>query len=113
MYDGRGVKWERRDIKLCKMQKHKKCREIGNMQFTYTYGHSYKHSYLLEQLRIRGIRLLLAPPLSPATSLPPHGPVARQAPPSVGFSRQAYWSGLPISSPGDLPDPGTEPTAPC
>ena len=34
------------DIKVCKMQKHKKCREIGNMQFTFTYGHSYKHSYL-------------------------------------------------------------------
>ena len=28
---------------------------------------------------------------------------------SMGFSRQEYWSGLPCSSPGDLPDPGTEP----
>ena len=26
----------------------------------------------------------------------------------MGFSRQEYWSGLPFSSPGDLPDPGTE-----
>ena len=33
---------------------------------------------------------------------------AHQAPPSVGFSRQEYWSGLPFSSPGDLPDPGIE-----
>ena len=33
--------------------------------------------------------------------------VAYQAPPSVGFSRQEYWSGLPFPSPGDLPDPGT------
>ena len=32
--------------------------------------------------------------------------VARQAPLSVGFSRQKYWSGLPCASPGDLPDPG-------
>ena len=32
----------------------------------------------------------------------------RQAPPSMGFSRQEYWSGLPFSSPGDPPDPGTE-----
>ena len=32
-----------------------------------------------------------------------------QAPLSVGFSRQGYWSGLPCPSPGDLPDPGTEP----
>ena len=29
--------------------------------------------------------------------------------PSMGFSRQEYWSGLPFPSPGDLPDPGTEP----
>ena len=35
--------------------------------------------------------------------------VAYQAPPSVGFSRQEYWSGLPFPSPGDLPDPGIEP----
>ena len=32
--------------------------------------------------------------------------VARQAPPSMGFSRQEYWSGLPFPSPGDLPKPG-------
>ena len=34
---------------------------------------------------------------------------ARQAPLSMGFSRQGYWSGLPFPSPGDLPDPGIEP----
>ena len=32
--------------------------------------------------------------------------VAYQDPPSMGFSRQEYWSGLPFLSPGDLPDPG-------
>ena len=32
--------------------------------------------------------------------------VAYQAPPSMGFSRQEYWSGLSFPSPGDLPDPG-------
>ena len=32
--------------------------------------------------------------------------VAYQAPPSMGFSRQQCWSGLPFPSPGDLPDPG-------
>ena len=32
--------------------------------------------------------------------------VAYQAPPSMGLSRQEYWSGLPFPSPGDLPDPG-------
>ena len=35
--------------------------------------------------------------------------VAYQAPLSMGFSRQEYWSGLPFPSPGDLPDPGIEP----
>ena len=35
--------------------------------------------------------------------------VAYQAPPSMGFSRQEYWSGLPFPSPGDLPNPGIEP----
>ena len=38
---------------------------------------------------------------------------ARQAPPSMGFSRQEYWSGLPFPSPGDLPDPGIEPRSPA
>ena len=32
-----------------------------------------------------------------------------QAPPSMGFSRQEYWSGLPFPSPGNLPNPGIEP----
>ena len=35
--------------------------------------------------------------------------VARQAPLSMGFSRQEYWSGLPFHSPGDLPDSRIEP----
>ena len=35
-----------------------------------------------------------------------------QAPPSMGFSRQEYWSGLPFPSPGNLPDPGIEPRSP-
>ena len=39
--------------------------------------------------------------------------VAYQAPPSMGFSRQEFWSGLPFSSPGDLPDPGIEPRSPA
>ena len=39
--------------------------------------------------------------------------VARQAPLSMGFSRQEYWSGLPFPSPGDLPNPGIEPGSPA
>ena len=38
--------------------------------------------------------------------------VTHQALQSMGFSRQEYWSGLPFPSPGDLPDPGTEPGSP-
>ena len=37
---------------------------------------------------------------------------AYQVPPSIGFSRQEQWSGLPFPSPGDLPDPGIEPRSP-
>ena len=39
--------------------------------------------------------------------------VAHQAPPSMGFSRQEYWSGLPFPSPGDLPDTRIEPRSPA
>ena len=39
--------------------------------------------------------------------------VARQAPLSMGFSRQEYWSGLPFPSPGDLPNPGIESMSPA
>ena len=38
--------------------------------------------------------------------------VAYHAPPSMGFSRQEYWSGLPFPLPEDLPDPGIEPGSP-
>ena len=39
--------------------------------------------------------------------------VAYQASPSMGFSRQECWSGLPFPSPGDLPDPEIEPVSPA
>ena len=38
---------------------------------------------------------------------------AHQAPLSMGFSRQEYWSGLPFPSPGDFPDSGTKPVSPA
>ena len=38
--------------------------------------------------------------------------VTYQAPPSMGFSRKEYWSGLPFPSLGDLPNPGIEPWSP-
>ena len=39
--------------------------------------------------------------------------VTHQAPLSMGFSRQEYWSGLPCPPPGDLPNPGIEPGPPA
>ena len=39
------------------------------------------------------------------------GTVAHQAPLSMGFPRQEYWSGVPFPPPGDLPDPRIEPTS--
>ena len=39
------------------------------------------------------------------------GTLAHQAPQSMGFSRQGYWSGWPCPPPGDLPDPGREPAS--
>ena len=42
-------------------------------------------------------------------SLQPSGTVAHQAPLSMEFFKQDYWSGLPFPTPGDLPHPGTEP----
>ena len=38
--------------------------------------------------------------------------IAHQAPLSVGFPKQEYWSGLPFPPPGDLPDPRTKPVSP-
>ena len=39
--------------------------------------------------------------------------VGYDAPPSMGFSSQEYWSGLPFPSPEDLPDPGIKPRSPA
>ena len=38
---------------------------------------------------------------------------AYEAPPSMGFLRQEYWSGVPFPSAGDLPDPRIEPASPA
>ena len=48
----------------------------------------------------------------PSDSAPPRT-VACQAPLSMGFPRQEYWSGLPFLSPGDLPDPEIGPMSPA
>ena len=49
--------------------------------------------------------------LQPCSSLQTPWTIAHQAPLSMGFSRQEHWSGLPCPPPGDLPNPGIEPTS--
>ena len=44
-------------------------------------------------------------------TLQPQGLLAQQAALSMGSLKQEYWSGLPFSTPGDLPDPGIKPTS--
>ena len=51
--------------------------------------------------------------LSPVRLFATPWPADFQAPLSMGFSRQDYWSGLPFPSPGDLPDSGIEPGSPA
>ena len=46
-------------------------------------------------------------------TLRPHDPAAYRDPPSMGFSSQEYWSGLPFPSLGDLPNPEIEPRSPA
>ena len=50
--------------------------------------------------------------LSPVQLFATPWSVASQTPPSMGFSRQEYWSGLSFPSSGDLPDPGIKPWSP-
>ena len=65
-------------------------------------------SSLLHSQVLQNVKCVLLVAQSCLTFVTPRT-VARQAPLSVGFSRQEYWSGLPFPSPGDLPDPGIEP----
>ena len=64
--------------------------------------HQYSMLLLLLLSRFSRVRLFATP-----------WTVAYQAPPSMGFSWQEYWSGLPFPSPGDLPNPGIEPGSPA
>ena len=72
-----------------------------------SWAHGTALSWLVYVLYSRSVRVgpVVSDSATPWT-------VARQAPPSMGFSRQEYWSGLPFPSPGDLPDPGIEPVSP-
>ena len=71
-----------------------------SLSHTHTHAHTRTQRYS-EVKSLSRVRLFVTP-----------WTVANQAPPSMGFSRQEYWSGLPFPSPGDLPDPGIEPGSP-
>ena len=62
-------------------------------------------------LRASGTHVCVLSCFSPAHLFVSPWTVAHQAPLSMGFSRQEYWSGLPCRLPGHLPDPGIEPTS--
>ena len=68
---------------------------------------------MLEDLSALDMRLLLLSRFSRVRLCATPEMAAHQAPPSLGFSRQERWSGLPFPSPGDLPSPGIEPGSPA
>ena len=93
--------------------------------------HTHTHTHSLSLFRVRhgfpksqdpncssaisshkqGACELRAVPSVATDSLSTFWTVARQAPQSVGFSRQEYWSGLPCPPPGHLPNPGMKPVS--
>ena len=71
---------------------------LHTTQHPFAKGYGYYNSHLKVKVKsLSRVRLFATPQT-----------VAYQAPPSMGFSRQEYWSGLPFPSPGDLPHPGIE-----
>ena len=71
--------------------------------------------FLIASLNLASKDVLLVKSLQQCLTLCDPWTITCQAPLSVGFPRQEYWSGLPFPSPGDLPDPGikTMPYIPC
>ena len=75
--------------------------------------HSMAHSFIdLVKAVIHVISLMKVKSLSHVLLFTTPWTVAYQTPPSIEFSRQEYWSGLPFPSPGGLPNPGIEPGSP-
>ena len=75
-------------------------------------SHEIKRCLLLGRKVMTNLLLLLLSRFSHVRLFATPWTVAYQAPQSMGFSRQEYWSGLPFPSPGDLPNPGIEPGSP-
>ena len=81
---------------------------------THTLEHTYTHTDTLSPavfLRLSPSAVLRR--FSHVRFFPTSWTAAHQAPLSMGFSRQEYWSGLPSLPRGDLPNPGIEPMSPA
>ena len=72
-------------------------------------SHEIKRHLLLGRKVMTNLLLLLLSRFSRVQLCATPETAAYLAPPSLGFSRQEYWSGVPFPSPGDLPNPGIEP----
>ena len=76
--------------------------------WTHMHTYIYTHIYIIwrkSKVKVKSLSCVLLF-VTPWTG-------AYQASPSMGFSRQEYWSGLPFPSPGDLPNPGIKPGSPA
>ena len=73
----------------------------------------YKLNWISQDLITRQRKKVKVKSLSGVRLFATPWTVAYQTPPSMGFSRQECWSGLPFPSPGDLPDPGIKSGSPA
>ena len=87
---------------FCHISENPRKRIIYHRSLTLSWTPSFLQDKWSEVKLLSRVRLLATP-----------WTVAYQAPPSMGFSRQEYWSGLPFPSPRDLPNPGLEPGSPA
>ena len=97
------IKMQRKDQEIGSL-------EIRGLRIVNLSAPGLKSKRRLKNLPVRRAVLTLSCSVM-SDSLGPPRTVARQAPLSVGFSRQEHWSGLPFPSPGDLPNPGIEHTS--
>ena len=81
--------------------------------YTYVYIHTYVCIYVLFQILLPYKLLCCLCVISCVQLFATPWTVAHQAPLSMGFSRQEYWSGLPFPAPGDLSDSGIKPGSPA
>ena len=82
------------------------------MQYIYTHTYIYTHAYIYAHTHTHiYVCVCVLSHFSCVRLFATLWTVAHQAPLSIGFSRQEYWSGLPCSPPEDLSNPGIEPAS--